>query len=58
MIDQGETNELTDPSKVICKDERGLYLTDQSRTLEHDKTSDPHRWAATEVREKILNDEV
>jgi len=45
--------EELDKDTVICKDDRGLYLTKKFRL--DDGLADPSRWGPTEFREQKLN---
>jgi hypothetical protein len=40
---------------VVCRDERGPYLTEESKTSAFNKMADNNRWASTELRLNELN---
>lgn len=44
MIDEEATAKLKDPSRVICKDDHGLYETDRSRL--DSGLADPNRYGS------------
>ena len=50
MIDKEATENLGNPTKVMCKDQFGLYETERCRL--DNNMSDPNRWNGTRIKKE------